>query len=217
VERVASFLRGSASESCCIEIISAQWGIETGWGKSCHCYNFGNARPGSNWAGDVVLFRCNELLPKSVAERYAKSDSQHYSIADPKRSDGRVWLWCDPPSDGSQFRAFQTVDAGATDHIALLAKNFAPALTAAKLGKAELYAHALKICGYYTADESAYAAGLTGCLRAFQGLPINWDELPILTNAGLEEINSWIAVGTQLMVENVLDWAAEERRKANEG
>jgi hypothetical protein len=207
---------GSAPPSeGCIEIVSAQWGIETGWGKSCHCYNFGNARPGTGWTGDVVCFRCNELVKPSVAASYHNADPEHCTVADPHRPDGQVWLWFLPPHVGSQFRAFPDAAAGAADHISLLARRFPASIQAARSGSPTLYAHALKASGYYTADEASYSRGISGCVKAFQGLPINWDQLPALSDADREQLEGWLAAGLAIGVQDALDGAAEARKDAN--
>jgi hypothetical protein len=163
----------------------------------------------------VVCFKCNELVLPSVAADYHHADPVHCTIADPHREDGRVWLWFLPPHVGSQFRAFATSDEGATDHISLLAKRFPAAIQAARFGTPALYAHALKASGYYTADEASYAAGISGCVKAFQGLPINWDQLPALSDAEREVLEGWLATGLEIGVQGALDAAAEARTQAN--
>ena len=58
------------------------------------------------------------------------------------------------------FRAYQTIDEGATDYVRLMQKRFPGAMQQAEKGDTDGFAHALKKSGYYTADESAYASGL---------------------------------------------------------
>ena len=58
------------------------------------------------------------------------------------------------------FRAYRTIDEGATDYVRLMSNRFPAAMQQAEKGNTDGFAHALKKSGYYTADESAYASGL---------------------------------------------------------
>jgi hypothetical protein len=64
------------------------------------------------------------------------------------------------------FRAYGSVDAGAEDYVRVLRKNFGAALGQAELADVGGFAHALKQAGYFTANESDYAAALQGQLGA---------------------------------------------------
>lgn len=204
----------SAPKPECIEIITAQWGIETGWGASMHGFNFGNVKSRDGDGFDYQYFECNELLPKAMADGYCSRDPDHTRIQS-YRPDGNAWIWFYPPHPGCRFRAFDSLQAGGSDHISLLAKHFPSALQAARTGDPALYAHALKMSGYYTADESSYSKGLVGCVRIVQGLPINFDQLPIMTDAQREQIEGWLAVGVDLMLQDALDASEKARKEAN--
>lgn len=58
------------------------------------------------------------------------------------------------------FRAYKTLDEGATDYVKLIKDRFPGAMQAAERGDTDGFAHALKKSGYYTADEKDYAHGL---------------------------------------------------------
>lgn len=208
---------GSAPTQSCIEIIAAQWGIETGWGKSCHNWNFGNVKSREGDGFDYQYFACNELLSRATADGYAAKDPEHAKIQ-AYRPDGKAWIWFYPPHSGCRFRAFSSPAQGALDHIALLAKHFGAALHAAVHGDAILYAHALRAQGYYTADEDAYAAGLVGCLRSIQALPIDYDTLPVLSAADKERLDGWIAASIQLTIDDGWqDWKAHRQSEESDG
>jgi len=65
------------------------------------------------------------------------------------------------------FRAYDSLDEGAADYLALLRDRFGPALDAARRGDFDGFASKLKKAGYYTADEGDYARAL----RSIAGAP----------------------------------------------
>lgn len=64
------------------------------------------------------------------------------------------------------FRAYRTLDEGATDYVAIMRGRFGAALEPAARGDVDGFAAALKKAHYYTASEKDYAAGLRGLVRA---------------------------------------------------
>lgn len=60
------------------------------------------------------------------------------------------------------FRAYRTLDEGAVDYLKVMRDRFPRAMQEAARGDVDGFAKALKQSHYYTADESAYAAGLRG-------------------------------------------------------
>ena len=58
------------------------------------------------------------------------------------------------------FRAYRTLDEGATDYVRLIKDRFPGAMAQAERGDVDGFAKALKQSGYYTADEKSYASGL---------------------------------------------------------
>lgn len=184
---------GSAPTPACIQIITAQWAIETGFGKSLWDYNFGNAKSRNGDGFDYTYFACNELLRTTQAQALAAADPEHAKIQ-ANRPDGFSWIWFYPPHEGCRFRAFKSADEGALDHISLLARRFPEAIVMAQQGDARGYAHQLKVRGYYTADESQYAAGLIGCLKTIQALNIDYDALPVFSKDDIERLDNILAM-----------------------
>lgn len=58
------------------------------------------------------------------------------------------------------FRAYGSLDEGASDYVHLMHGRFGAAVSAAERGDLDGFAHALKRSGYYTADEGTYANAL---------------------------------------------------------
>jgi hypothetical protein len=62
------------------------------------------------------------------------------------------------------FRAYATIDDGASDYIHVMRGRFGHAMEIAERGDVDGFAHALKQSGYYTASEAEYASALRGIL-----------------------------------------------------
>ena len=58
------------------------------------------------------------------------------------------------------FRAYRSLDEGATDYVRLIKDRFPGAMAQAERGDVDGFAKALKQSGYYTAPEKDYASGL---------------------------------------------------------
>jgi len=116
-----------------VRLLCAQWAMETGWGKACHCNNIGNAKAVVGGSYDWCFFATDEII------------------------NGRLVKF-NPPNPGCCFRAFATLREGVVDHLHLLTRqsNFASAWPFVLAGDAAGFCRALKIGGYYTADEGQY-------------------------------------------------------------
>lgn len=127
-------------------LLIGHWAFETAWGHGMHRFNLGNAkhRPGDGrcW----TAFRCNELVAGKL-------------------------VWYDPPSPPAPdhptaFRAFRTLEEGCVDYLTLLRGQFGFAWPQVEAGDAAAFCHALKVRGYYTADEQLYTRGVVACVAA---------------------------------------------------
>ena len=67
------------------------------------------------------------------------------------------------------FRAYRTIDEGATDYVRLMKDRFPGAMAQAERGDVDGFAKALKQSNYYTADEKAYASGLRSLMGTSGG------------------------------------------------
>lgn len=158
-------------------VFLAQSALETAHWNACHCYNFGNARPGRGWTGDICQFRCNEVF------------------------NGKV-VWFDPPAPGqpgygdplhgSSFRAFISELDGVRDYFQLIKNHWPEAYAAALNGDAASFVHGLKQRGYFTADEGAYRNAVVQLVSSFANVtaqpmyvmpPIDWEAMRLQRNA----------------------------------
>jgi len=160
-----------------INVTLAQWGLETGRGKACFNFGLGNVKATDKWQGDYCERYCNELLTE------AQANSAFFRAG--KREDGtpdvvfgatvgnlRIVNFY-PPNPASRFRAFDSLEDGALDYLAILADRFASAWSYLEAGDADGFAHALHRARYFTADPKTYAAGLVSLAREYSHLTID--------------------------------------------
>lgn len=163
-----------------IAILLAQWCLETGRGRSMWCYNFGNAKSRSGDGRSWCYFACNEVL--------SPQDVQHYVAGAQPRTDGKpgpnavatsaTVVWFYPSHPGCRFRAFHTIDEGALDYMGMLNRRFARAWPAVLAGDPAAFSHALKMQGYYTADEGQYTRGVIAIFKEMMALDFDVNEAP---------------------------------------
>jgi peptidoglycan hydrolase-like protein with peptidoglycan-binding domain len=167
-------------------VLLGHWGLETADGAGCWGYNLGNVkgRPGGSDGRSWQFFACNEILSPSAANAIVaragdreprRPDDDPAAFGRPEfdkvsksavttstTANGLVVLWAFPPDPVCCFRAFRTLDEGTADYLALLKKQFASSWPFVVAGDTAGFAHALKVKGYYTADEAQYTKALKG-------------------------------------------------------
>lgn len=122
-------------------VLLAQWALETGRGRSMHCFNLGNVKSNQQ-SGDWCFFRCNEILKGKV-------------------------VWFEPDDLACCFRAFKTVEDGALDYLQTLHRRFQRAWPAVLAGDPAAFSHLLKLQRYYTASEAQYTKTLVSLFNEF--------------------------------------------------
>lgn len=151
---VANAFRGAYETVCgvtpsreCLALIVAQSALETGRWRSIHCFNFGNVKAPQDYVGKYCQFRCNEVI------------------------NGKV-QWFDPPHPQTSFRAFDSADAGAIDHLRFLSQRqrYAKAWEVLKSGMPLTFVDALKSAGYFTADAASYAKAVASLWHEYMSL-----------------------------------------------
>lgn len=138
---------GDEPKDKALAILVAQSCLETGWWKSIHNFNFGNIKAGSTYEGYYCQYRCNEIINGHIE-------------------------WFDPPHPQTNFRAYLSAGAGATEHMAFLSKraHYAKAWAAALSGDPTAYVKELKAAGYFTASLDPYLQAVVSLVNTF--LPV---------------------------------------------
>lgn len=139
-------------------VLAAHWAHETGWGKSMHGWNFGNAK-GSDGDGRCwSYFTCEEDLPPPAAKALAAA-SPLVKLGGLTR-EGKLQVWFHPKHPVCRFRAFESNDEGACDYVAMLATRFESAWSFVDAGDPHGFALKLHDLGYYTAPAEQYASSV---------------------------------------------------------
>jgi len=161
----------NASQLC---LLLAQWALETGSGAAMWNYNIGNVKSREGDGRDYTYFSCFEI-----------------------EKGQKVWYHPDDPT--CRFRAFKTLALGAADYLDLLVNRFGdndPEKDAwGAVGKADpvAFCHALKLKGYYTADEGQYTAGVMARFRHFLQSGFDITKIPPLSTEEKDQLQAWTA------------------------
>lgn len=118
-------------------VIWAQYGIETGAGPACWCWNIGNIK---HVQGDGF---------------------DYYMLRDTWEMIHGEKVVFQPPHPATWFRAYPDLATAMAEHLRFLRRpRYAKAWLGVETGDCELFARLLHEAGYFTASASAYAAGL---------------------------------------------------------
>jgi hypothetical protein len=155
-----------------LAVLLSQWALETGRGKSCFAWNLGNARPPTTRSDALCcqLTRVSEIL------------------------DGKEYFFL-PPSRGSTFRAFESLDQGADFYLNLLHSRFAVAWSAVLRGDPAGYTAALYQAHYFTADTAAYGRTMQALFEEFKNIANGYEVEPHeIPEAIAQDVqSSWLA------------------------
>jgi hypothetical protein len=139
-----------------VYLASAQIGIETGMG-SCRSYNLSGMKTKPNSTNYCwQYFDTREILSGEQVATAQRLGS--VTILGAKGKGIEVMLHA--PHPWACFRAFETLQAAALDHLFTLKAKFPNGWAGLLTGDPAHFAHGLRADGYYTALESEYAAGL---------------------------------------------------------
>lgn len=179
----------------------SQWAIETGWGKSCHCWNIGNFKSREGDGRDHTYFECNELFPEKIAQKYlAQSKLRSDGSGKPDAvitgtaKNGDIIIWFYPDHPASRFRAFDTIEEGAMDYTSSLHDRFYKAWPAIVSGDSAEFIHQLKLQNYFTAIESVYGKTVNSLFKRFNKMEFDLDKLPIVNNDEKTRIEGLVAL-----------------------
>lgn len=149
----------------------AKTALETARWQSIHLSNWGNVKAGTAYVGMYTAFACNEVLGGQVVwfSPRGRLDKKGGSVV-AEAFDGEPW------HPQTRFRAYANRFDGAYQYVELIATGRYQAAWARLLaGDPAGFVHALKLAGYFTADESLYLAGVLGLykemLARVRGLP----------------------------------------------
>lgn len=137
-------LQGKTPSREFVAILTAQCALESGRWKSMHRNNPGNIKASASYEYFYCQFRCNEVIGGKVE-------------------------WFDPPHPQTNFRAFLDLETGVIDYLRFLSgrKRYAAAWVAAERGDVVGFVRALKLGGYFTADEAPYLRAVVSLFNEY--------------------------------------------------
>lgn len=152
----------------CLAVLMSQVCLETGNGKKIHNHNWGNVKRAADWEGLYCSYKCDEIFDADVAREALRRGPCTVS---PWRDTGMKRVVLFPEHPWAEFRAFATAADGAAQYVEFLScrERYQPAWSRAYHGDASGFSHALRVAGYYTADEVTYTRGI--CSIAARVLP----------------------------------------------
>lgn len=148
-----------------LALACAKSALETGRWRSIWNSNFGNIKAGEQYAGNYCTIELNEVLNGQIvwfSPRGRLDRKGGAVVAEP---------YSDPPGHPqTRMRAYANRFDGAFSYVNFVAGGrYAAAFARLLAGDAGGYVHALKVAGYFTADEAAYVKGVISLQREFLG------------------------------------------------
>lgn len=142
-------LSGKTPSNAHVAVLTAQSALESGRWRAMHRNNPGNIKASSTYEYLYCQFRCNEVIGMP----------------------GKV-VWFDPPHPQTNFRAFMDLDTGVLDYLRFLSQRarYQGAWIQATSGDPAAFVHALKVAGYFTADETPYRCAVVSLFNEYMRL-----------------------------------------------
>jgi hypothetical protein len=146
--------------------LASQWASETGYGRYCFNFNFGNVK-GTADQSHMYLRGVWELLPPASADKVVAGAGGQAHIATDAERNQHGWacdanhkvVVFDPPNTACRFRAFATLVDGSAGYVAKhqsIAAKQKGYLDAINAGDTDTVATVLHNVGYYTATLASY-------------------------------------------------------------
>jgi hypothetical protein len=164
-------LIGKEPEQNVVALVLAKITLESGRKgmllfTSGHCGNFGNIKAGPDYEGMYTLYPCNEVLNGQVEwfSPAGRLDKKGGTVVAEKYD-------VPPVGEGHpqcRFRAYANEVDGIYEYLDFIwLDKYRDARDALLTGNPTAYVHALKLKGYFTADETEYAKGVVGLFTEF--------------------------------------------------
>lgn len=199
----------------------AKTALETGRWSAMWNHNWGNVKASEKWEGLYTCIVLNEVLNGKVVwfapeGRLTGNPAKGGKLAGDLADAGRT---VPPGHPQTRMRAFPTAADGALDYVRFVGGGrYRAAWELLLAGDAQGYVHALKVAGYFTADEATYAKGVLSLQREFIAR-IEARPAPELPIPPPDEVREWLSEQDAELLEAQLaerrfDLASERRASA---
>lgn len=149
---------GTEPTRAACRLAAAQIAIESGL-TSCLNFNISGikSRP-NNGKTHWQYFKTTERFTQAQVDAAEKAGPGLIEVIG---QDGdKIKVWIKPKHPYCCFRAFESLNEAMLDHLLTLKNKFPDGWTGLLTGEPDMFAHGLRVNGYYTAKESDYANGL---------------------------------------------------------
>ena len=179
---------GQTPEVNVLALALAKTALETGRWRSMWCSNWGNIKAGARHEGLYTCITLNEVLGQRVVW-FAPEGELNRKGGDVIGTRHEV----PPGHPQTRMRAYQDPFYGALEYIDFVATGrYRDAWAELLQGDALAYVHALKLKGYFTADEAKYGRAVLSLQREFIA-KLEDRPAPEMQTPEPEEIHSLIA------------------------
>lgn len=154
---------GTPPSDPALALALAKTALETGRWQKMWNYNWGNVKCNDDYDGMYTCFPCNEVLNGKVVWFSPQGQLTR------KDGDMTGLAWAVPPGHPqTRFRAYANGFDGAQQYAEFVANGrYRDAWERLLEGDPAGYVHALKLRGYFTADEDTYLRGVDRLYREF--------------------------------------------------
>lgn len=146
---------GSAVERYQLAVILAQSALETGFWKSCVCYNLGGVKGTPGGYADWCIFETTERLAADKARAIVGLTPGAQLKTFVPDADGMLIIELPQP-----FRAFTSLQDGAAFYLGELYAGFSSAWPQVLAGDVEAFVEKLAQLHYFTASPALYVSGV---------------------------------------------------------
>jgi len=190
-----------------IILLLSHGALESGNYNSMWCYNIGNIKSKDGDNRNWCFYKCNELVPLTMGKAMVGScDKDGGQAIITGLSGNNCWIWFSPKNKYCRFRAFDSLTEGCVDYLSFLKYRYKPETgiwKAVEDGNVKLFCHLLRVNGYYTADETIYTNSVARKFDELLKLKFDWDNLPIVSDAQKEKINSLVQINFDELSKNM--------------
>lgn len=186
-------------------ILLGQMALETARFEATMNYNFGGVKCSPKWPGCWQHFTTTEHFAEAEAARYIAEAPPGTKVERIGVDDtGKVILRFSGRHPMTKFRAYETLDDAVASHVRfLLGARYRNAVHLAMAGRADDYAQALRVAGYYTGDAATYARSVRKLAREYdEKMPK--DSIPAPPRPSEAVVSVAASVPAPMVVEAVL-------------
>lgn len=191
-------------------VLLSQWALETGRGAAMMNYNIAGIKSIPGDGHDFTFYATTEVMSIPAAHQAVVAGLA--GIQWEHEAQNLASVLFHPRHPATRFRAYSTLAAAVPDYLHLLQHRFSKSWLAVESGDPKMFAHLLRMQGYYTAAESDYANGLTARYQEFSHISDDPDAPDLESTRGVKKALTLLGYDVGL-VDDTWDPKAQEALK----